>query len=80
MQRLRTRKSLALVCIGVVLFAACVPFVSIVFTAVLTPLWPVVPAVVVVLIRRRATRSDEQPVALLSILLSPAPPVVSPLA
>ena len=80
LHRLRTRKSFALICVGVVLCAACVPFVSTVFTAILTPLWLVIPAVVVVLIRRTATRCDEQAVSLLSLLLSRAPPSVLALA
>lgn len=74
MHRLRTRKSLVLFCVGVVVFAAFLPVVSSVFTAILTPLWLVFPAVAVVVIRRRASRCDEQPVSLLSHLLSRAPP------
>lgn len=77
MHRLRTRKSLVLFSIGVVVFAAFLPFVPTVFTAILTPLWLVVPAVVVVVIRRTAVRCDEQPVSLLSLLLSRAPPVLA---
>jgi hypothetical protein len=65
-----------LFCIGVVVFAACLPAVGTLFTAILTPLWLVVPAAVVVILRRRAFRCDEQPVSLLSLLLSRAPPVV----
>jgi hypothetical protein len=76
MRRLRTRKSLVLFCIGVVVFAACLPAVGTLFAAILAPLWLVVPSVVVVMIRRRAFRCDEQPVPLLSLLLSRAPPVV----
>lgn len=74
MHRLRTRKSFALFCIGVVVFATFLPVISTVFTAILTPLWLVVPAVVAVVIRRMAVRCDEQPVSLLSLLLSRAPP------
>jgi hypothetical protein len=80
MHRLRTRKSLVLVCIGVVVFAACLPAVSTVITAILTPLWLVIPAVVVVVIRRTAVRCDERPVPLLSLLLSRAPPASLALA
>ena len=76
MRRLRSRRSLALFCLGVVVFAACVPFVSTVLTAVLTPLWVVAPAIAVVLVRRQAARSDEQPVSLLAVLLSRAPPAI----
>jgi hypothetical protein len=78
MRQLRTRKSLALLCIGLLVFAAGLPVMGALFAAVLTPLWLVVPAVLVVLIRRRATRCDEQPVSLFSLLLSRAPP--APLA
>jgi hypothetical protein len=80
MRRLRTRKSLVLFCIGLVLFAACLPIAASLFTAVLTPLWLVVPASIVILVRRKAGRCDEQPVALLSLLLSRAPPVLLTLA
>jgi hypothetical protein len=80
MRHLRTRRSLVLVCIGLVVFAACLPGAATLFTAVLTPLWIVVPAAVVVLVRRQAARCDQQPVSLLSLLLSRAPPVLSALA
>ena len=74
MQRLRTRKSFVIFAIGVVLFASLVPVVSTLFTAVLIPLWIVIPAVVIVTLRRRAVRCTEQPVSLLSLVLSRAPP------
>jgi hypothetical protein len=74
MRRLRTRKSFVILLIGVVLFASLVPVVSTLFTAVLNPLWIVVPAVIVVTLRRRAVRCTERPVALLSLLHSRAPP------
>jgi hypothetical protein len=74
MQRLRSRKSLVLFCIGVVVFAAFLPVPSTLFTAVLTPLWLVIPAALVVAIRRQAVRSHEQLVSLLSLVLSRAPP------
>lgn len=80
MRRLRTRKSLVLLCIGLLVFAACLPVTGALFAAVLTPLWLVVPAVLVVLVRRRATGCDEQPVSLLSLLLSRAPPAPFALA
>jgi hypothetical protein len=74
MRRLRSRKSLVLFCIGVLLFASVVADPSGVYTAILTPLWIVIPAVIVVTVRRQAARSDEQPVSLLSLLASRAPP------
>jgi hypothetical protein len=75
MRRLRSRKSLVLFGIGVVVFAAFLPVGSL-FQAILTPLWLVLPAAVVVLVRRWAARCDEQPVSLVSLLLSRAPPAV----
>jgi hypothetical protein len=74
MRRLRTRTSLVLVCIGVVLFASILPAVAPVLAVTLTALWIVIPAIAIVVLRRRAARCDEQPVALLSLLLSRAPP------
>jgi hypothetical protein len=77
MRRLRSRKSLVLFGLAVVVFAAFVPALS-VPTAILTPLWIVTPAVSIVVVRRTAARCDDQPVALLSLSLFRAPP--SPLA
>ena len=79
MRRLRTRKSLALFGVAVVVFAALVPALcTSLFDAILIPLWTVVPAVLVVVVRREAVRCDEQPVALRSLALLRAPP--APLA
>jgi len=75
MRRLRTRKSLVLVGLAVVVFAAFVPALSSSLPAViLSPLWIVVPAVFVVIMRRTAARCDDQPVALLSLARFRAPP------
>ena len=75
MSRLRTSKSLVLIGLAVVVFAAFVPALSSSLPAViLTPLWIVVPAVFIVVIRRTAARCDDQPVALLSLALFRAPP------
>jgi hypothetical protein len=76
MRRLRTHKSLVLVILGVGVFAAFLPVVSPLFAAVLIPLWLVLPATIVTLVRRAAVRCDEQTVSLLSLLLSRAPPAV----
>ena len=76
MRRLRSRKSLVLFGIGLVVFAACLPGAATLFTAVLAPLWIVVPAALIVIVRRKATCSDEQTVSLLSLLLSRAPPAL----
>ena len=75
MRRLRSRKSLVLFGLAVVVFAAFVPaLVSSAPTAILTPLWIVVLAVSIVVVRRTAARCDDQPVALLSLSLFRAPP------
>ena len=80
MRRLRTRKSLVLFGIGLVVFAACLPGAATLFAGILTPLWVVVPAAVVVIVRRKAAISDERTVSLLSLLLSRAPPSLLSLA
>ena len=74
MRRLRTRKSLVLFTLGVAVFASFLPLVSSLFTAVLTPLWLLLPASIVTLIRRRAGRCGGQTVSLRSRLASRAPP------
>jgi hypothetical protein len=76
MRRLRTCRSIVLFCIGVAAFAGLVSFGAAAFSAILTPLWLLGPALLVLLIRRGTTRCDEQPTALLSVLLSRAPPVL----
>ena len=71
----RTRKTVAVLCIAVVVFAAFLPAVSAELPPViLTALWLIVPTVAVVVMRRQAIRCDEQPVSLLSLVLSRAPP------
>jgi hypothetical protein len=80
MRRLRTRKSLVLFGIGLVVFAACLPTGAALFSAVLTPLCIVVPSVLVVIVRCKAARSDEQTISLLSLFLSRAPPALLSLA
>jgi hypothetical protein len=79
MRRLRTRKSFVLCGLAVVVFAVFVPALSSNLpSAILTPLWLVVPAVSIVVIRRTAARSDDQPVALRSLALFRAPPDTLP--
>jgi hypothetical protein len=79
MRRLRTRKSFVLFGLAVVVFAVFVPALSSSLpSAILTPLWIVVPAVSIVVIRRAAARCDDRPVALLSLARFRAPP--APLA
>jgi hypothetical protein len=75
---LRTRKSIAVVCIALVVFAAFVPALAATLdAAILVPLWLVLPAVVVTVVRREAFRCDEQPVSLLAVLASRAPPALT---
>ena len=75
MRRLRSRKSIVLFGLAVVVFAACFPSLSFKLpTAILTPLWIVPQALSIVVVRRTATRCDDQPVALLSLSLFRAPP------
>ena len=74
MHRMRRRRTLVLFSLGVVVFAAFLPLVGVTYTAVLMPLWVVAPLVLVGAVLRRPTGCDEQPVSLLSVLLSRAPP------
>jgi hypothetical protein len=63
---------------AVVVFAAFVPALSSGLpVAILTPLWLIVPAVSVVVVRRTAARCDDQPVTLLSLALLRAPPTLA---
>jgi hypothetical protein len=81
MHTLRTRKLLVLFGLAIVVFAAFVPALAPgLQSAILTPLWLVVPAVSIVVIRRTAARCDDQPVALLSLALFRAPPTTLALA
>ena len=77
----RRNKTVAVLCIALIVCAAFLPggAAEIVWTT-LTPLWLVVPAVDVTLIARTASRCDEQPTALLSLVLLRAPPPTTPLA
>jgi ABC-type Na+ efflux pump permease subunit len=77
----QTSKTVAVLCIAVVVFAAFLPAVAVSLPPViLTALWLVIPAVAVAVIRREAVRCDEQPVSLLSLVLSRAPPSKAALA
>lgn len=70
-----------LIGLAVVVFAAFVPVLtSSLPGAILTPLWLVVPAVSIIVIRRTASRSDDQPIALVSIAHFRAPPTTIALA
>ena len=75
MRKIRTRKSVVFFGLAVVVLAAFVPVLTPSLpSAILTPLWLVVPAVSIIVIRRTASRSDDQPIALLSLALFRAPP------
>ena len=81
MRRLRSRKSLVVFGLAVVVFAALVPaLVTGLPSVILTPLWLVVQAVSIVIVRRTAARCDAQPVALLSLAFFRAPPATLALA
>jgi hypothetical protein len=74
----RTRKAVAILCVALVVFAAFVPGAAATLVVeILTPLWLVVPAVAVTVIRRRAARCDVQPASLLSLGLLRAPPRIA---
>lgn len=72
---LRAQKWLVWLCLAVVVFTACTGAAIDHFSAVLVPLGLVFLTIGSVVIRREAHRSTEQSVALLSLLLSRAPPL-----
>jgi hypothetical protein len=73
-----SRKAVAVFCIALVVFAVFVPAVAgTLADAPLVALWLVVPAIIATIVRRTAARSDQQPVALLSLILFRAPPAAS---
>jgi hypothetical protein len=81
MRRLRTNRSLVLFSVAVVVIAGFFPAVAAGLPSlILTPLWLIVPAVCIVVVRRRAVRCDDQPVAPLSLALFRAPPVTPAVA
>jgi len=71
----RTRKSVAVLFIVLVVFATFVPAAAPNLVAtIFVPLWLVIPAALVSFIQRTSTRSDEQPASLLALDASRAPP------
>ena len=81
MRRIRTRRSFVLFGLAVVVFAAIFPAVaSDLPDVVLSPLWLIVPAAAITIVRRTATRCDDQPLALLSLALLRAPPATPAVA
>jgi hypothetical protein len=72
---LRTRRTVAVVCIVAILFAVSLPgFSATIGAAVLVPLWTVDPDVPVERVRITACHSDEQTASLQAIRASRAPP------
>ena len=81
MRRLRARRSLVVLGLAVVVFATVVPAVSSALPdLILTPLWLVIPAAAIVVVRRASTQCHSQPLALLSVALFRAPPITLALA
>jgi hypothetical protein len=81
MTRLRTRRAFVFLAVGLVLFAAFVPAVAAnLAVAILAPLWLILPTVAITLIRREASRCDDQPTSLLALVASRAPPLTVALA
>jgi len=76
----RQRKTIAVICIALVVFSAFLPAGSSdIVWATLTPLWLIVPAADVTVVARQASRSEERPASLLSLVLLRAPPSSSSL-
>jgi hypothetical protein len=72
----RKRQTVAVLCIALVVFSAFLPAGSSdTVWAVLAPLCLIVPAADVTFVTRTASRCDDQPVALLSLVLLRAPPL-----
>lgn len=77
----RQRKTVAVLCIALVVCGALLlGGAPEIVWAELVPLWVVVPAADVTTIVRTASRCDEQPVSLRSLVLLRAPPARPPLA
>ena len=75
MTRLRSRRLLVLLTVGLVVFAAFVPSATAHLpVAIFVPLWLILPAAASVLIRREALCGDEQSAPLLSLKAPRAPP------
>jgi len=74
MARLRARRSLVFLAVGLVLFAAFAPAAAHLPVVVLAPLWLVLPALAITLIRRHASGCHDQSASLLSLVAPRAPP------
>jgi hypothetical protein len=71
---LRPNRTVAGFCIAVILLAAFLPGVCALDHTLFEPLWVLLPEEVAVAVDRPVPSCDEQPVALLSLLSSRAPP------
>jgi hypothetical protein len=71
----RTRTTVAVLCIALVLVAGILPAVSAAFgNIILVALWVVAPLAAAAVVRRIASASKEQPVSLLALLDARGPP------
>jgi hypothetical protein len=73
----RPGRSVVGVCVAVIVLAACLPGMGSSDFAVFEPHWVLLPEEVLVAIDDPAARCDEQPVSLLSLTGSRAPPALS---
>jgi hypothetical protein len=74
----RTRRTVAVACIAIVVAAAFVPAIAAdLGSTILVPLGVVIPIVLVTIVRREAFRCDEQSVPLLSLVALRAPPAAA---
>jgi hypothetical protein len=70
----RPGRSVVGVCVAVIVLAACLPGMWSSDLAVFEPHWVLLPEEVVVAIPHPVARCDEQPISLLSLTASRAPP------
>jgi hypothetical protein len=72
---IRRRRTTAVICLALVVFSAFLPVgLDASVWVALVPLGPIVSLIAITWIARRASRCDEQTVALLSLVLLRAPP------
>jgi hypothetical protein len=71
----RNRKAIAVLCIALIVAGGLIPVIASTLGAtVFVACWIVMPAIAITVIRRAAFRCEEQPVSLLVLLESRAPP------
>ena len=74
----RTRRTVAVACIALVVCATLVPAIaSDLGSTILVPLGAVVPLIIITIVRREAFRCDEQPIPLFSLVAFRAPPALA---